>query len=300
MGNIGSAFGGALLVGLLGALIYGSIVMLIYLIISKIKKRKLNKRVILKIYTITFTICGIFMLFALFFVPKTSSKQLSSAQVNPIINLLPLIIIVGIIFIIKLSGKKKYDVEGGLKITKEEHSHLIQKLGGRGEKLVRDNISEDKIFVKLKGSFGEALVIADKNLYVLKWGFMAGNFLGGRCMSFGHRNIVGLEIKKGWTTGTFEVLTPATQNAQKSYWGMGSNNAIRSDNVITFQSNKFNLFQEAVKIGRELINKSHSQGSQNSQNEPNYSELEKLAELKEKGIITQEEFNLKKKQILGL
>ncbi|MBQ1988288.1 MAG: superinfection immunity protein [Clostridia bacterium] len=35
---------------------------------------------------------------------------------------------------------------------------------------------------------------------------------------------------------------------------------------------------------------------QNSQ----YSELEKLASLKEKGIITEEEFNEKKKQILGL
>lgn len=29
-------------------------------------------------------------------------------------------------------------------------------------------------------------------------------------------------------------------------------------------------------------------------------QLEKLAELKEKGIITEEEFNAKKKQILGL
>lgn len=184
-------------------------------------------------------------------------------------------------------------------ITKDQ-DNLIQKLDGRGEKLVKANIGEDKIIVKLKGSFGEALVITDRNLYVLKWGFMAGNFLGGRCMSFGLRNIVGLEIKKGWTTGTFEVLTAATQNAQKSYWGTGSNNAIQSDNVITFQSSMFNLFQEAVKIGRELINKSHFQNNQNIPNGTNYSELEKLAELKEKGIITQEEFNSKKKQILGL
>lgn len=300
MNNIGSAFGGALLVGLLGALVYGSIAMLIYLIVSKIKKRKLNKRIILKIYVITFAICGGLMLLVLFFAPKTSSRQLNSAQVNPIINLLPLIIIVGIIFIIRLSSRKKYELEGASKMTEGGYGHLIQRLGGRGEKLVRDNISGDRILVKLQGSFGEALVITDKNLYVLKWGFMAGNFLGGRCMSFGHRNIVGLEIKKGWVTGTFEVLTPATQNAQKSYWGMGGNSAIQSDNVITFQSNKFNLFQEAVKIGRELINKSHSQNIQNSQNEPNYSELEKLAELKEKKIITQEEFEAKKKKILGL
>jgi hypothetical protein len=184
-------------------------------------------------------------------------------------------------------------------MEKEEQS-LIQSLGRRGEKLVKDNIGEDKILVKLKGSFGEALVITDKNLYVLKWGFMAGNLLGGRCMSFAHRNIVGLEIRKGWVTGTFEVLTPATQNDQKSYWGTGSNDAIRSDNVITFESNKFDLFQEAVKIEQELINKSHAQNSQNSPNETNYSELEKLSELRDKNIITQEEFEAKKKKILGI
>jgi hypothetical protein len=32
----------------------------------------------------------------------------------------------------------------------------------------------------------------------------------------------------------------------------------------------------------------------------NISDLEKLADLKNKGIITEEEFNAKKKQILGL
>jgi hypothetical protein len=290
--NIGSAFGGALVIGLIGALIYGSIIMLIYFILSKLNKTKLNKKVIFKIYMITFVICGGLTLSISLF----SSKASSGSEIDPLINLFPLIIIMGIIFIM---GKRKIYDTGENKIA-EEYSHLVQRLGGRGERLVRDNISGDKVLVKLQGSFGEALVITDRNLYVLKWGFMAGNFLGGRCIAFGHRNIVGLEIKKGWVTGTFEVLTPATQNAQKSYWGSGSNSAIQSDNVVTFQSNKFDLFQEAVKIGRELINKSHLQNIQSSQNMPNYSELEKLAELKDKKIITQEEFEAKKKKILGL
>lgn len=185
-------------------------------------------------------------------------------------------------------------------LIKEAHRNLIQKISRRGEKLVKQNIHEEKILVKLQGSFGEALIITDKRFYVLKWGFMAGNFLGGRCLDFGYSNVVGLEIKKGWVTGTFEVLTPASQNAQKSYWGTGSNSAITSDNVVTFFAERFNLFQEAVKIGRELIHNPYFKNSQNSQVESNYSELEKLAELKEKGIITQEEFEVKKKKILGL
>jgi len=177
--------------------------------------------------------------------------------------------------------------------------NLLKNFSDRGEKILKDNLvnNEEKIFVKLQGSFGEGLVITDKRLYVLKWGFMTGNFIGGKCNVFEFGNITGIEIKKSWTSGTFEVLTPATQNAQKSYWGNGNNSAIESDNIVTFQQDKFNLFQEAAKIGREMIGDFHSKGNEKS---TDYSELEKLAELKEKGIIIQEEFNTKKKSILGL
>lgn len=178
------------------------------------------------------------------------------------------------------------------------NDNLIQDLGGRGEKLLVDNLHEkEKVLVKLKGTFGEGLVITDKKLYVLKWGYMAGNLIGGRCNAFEYGSITGLEIKKNLLTGTFEVLTSAMQNAQKSYWGKGNEDAIKSDNIVTIQRQMFDLFQEAVKIGREQISKFHSG---HGRRDSDLSDLEKLAELKEKGIITQKEFNAKKKSILGL
>lgn len=178
------------------------------------------------------------------------------------------------------------------------NNNLVQNFSGRGEKIIKENIgNEEKIFVKLKGSFGEGLVITNKKLYVLKWGFMSGNIIGGRCVAFEFGNVTGLEIKKNLLTGTFEVLTPATQNAQKTYWSFRNNSAVKSDNVITFLRDKFNLFQEATKIGRDFINRFHSK---NNQGGTIYAELEKLDELKKKGVITREEFDIKKKSILGL
>ena len=48
-------------------------------------------------------------------------------------------------------------------------------------------------------------------------------------------------------------------------------------------------------------NSPQSQGAQPGTDQPDYlAELEKLAELKDKGIITQEEFDSKKRQLLGL
>ena len=179
-----------------------------------------------------------------------------------------------------------------------EPKNLLENLSGRGEKLLHYNLDDtEKIFVKLKGTFGEGLVITNKRLYVLKWGWMSGNIIGGRCNGFSFHHIVSLEIKKNLITGTFEVLTPATQNTQKSYWGLREKNAIKSDNVITFQRKKFKLFQEATNIGREMIHKSTSTLINNGKN--NLDDLKKLADLRDNGIITEAEFNAKKKSILG-
>lgn len=179
---------------------------------------------------------------------------------------------------------------------------LVEDLGGRGEKLFDDNISKsEQVVVKVKGSLGEGLVITDKRLYVLKWGFMAGSAFGGRCMAFEFKNISSLEIKKNLLTGTLEVLTAATQNSQnKNYFGTGQNSAIESDNIVTFQGVDFKLFQEVTNIGRDMINKAHNPMQGSAKPDDSLVQLEKLAELKEKGIITEDEFVAKKKQMLGL
>ncbi len=54
-----------------------------------------------------------------------------------------------------------------------------------------------------------------------------------------------------------------------------------------------------AKKAEEIINELISKSSDNPSNS-GISDLEKLAELKEKGVITSEEFDLKKKQLLGI
>jgi hypothetical protein len=292
MGKIG-AYIIALLVG---TSLWGTIALLICFVVSKARNFNLDSRAIFKIYKTTLIIISILSIPVLFIPSNISEMASAPSKPSPVLNFLPLILIIGIVLFIRKSMKRVQKAEGG----KGMSNNLVYELGSRGESLVRENIHGDKIIVKLQGSFGEGLVITDKRIYVLKWGFMAGNFLGGRCIAFGFNNIVGLEIRKGWATGTFEILTPSTQNTQKTYWGSGENSAIKSDNIVTFQSNKFQIFQEAVRIGRELIHNPHAQTMQGSAPSTNYSDLEKLAELRDKGIITKEEFEIKKKKILDL
>jgi len=179
---------------------------------------------------------------------------------------------------------------------------LINNIGGRGEKILNKSLQEDEeVIVKLQGSFGEALVLTDKRLYVVKWGFLVGNTFGGRCNAFEFRNITSIEYKKSLLTGSIEVLTPATQNAQKSFWST-QNSTQKADNIISMQRDKFEIFAEAVKVIRNKISESHSGGEilQKNTEAYNLENLEKLASLKEKGIITEEEFQTKKKQLLGI
>ncbi len=177
---------------------------------------------------------------------------------------------------------------------------LIESLGGRGEKYPAQNLqSDEKVITKLKGFFGEGFALTDRHVYVIKWGFMVGSTLGGRCSAFDYASLVGIEIRKSFATSIVEVLSAATRDKQLSYWTQTKNaDAKKSNYAVTFPTTKFASFQQAVLIARDLINKKHGGTSEN--NNHDISALEKLAELKDKGIITDEEFAAKKKQVLNL
>lgn len=195
--------------------------------------------------------------------------------------------------VVKLPGRKKTENE------------LIMPIGGRGEKLLSENLGAgEEVLVKIAGDFGQVLSVTNKRLYIIKWGFMAGQIFGGKCIAYEFRNITAIEIKKHLLNNIFMVLTPSTQDNNKlSYWGQrGDNkNAVEADYAITFQGDKEKrLFQEAANIIRDLIAKSHQHPGIVSNGGDNLDQIEKLSSLKVKGIITEEEFQAKKKQLLGL
>jgi hypothetical protein len=179
---------------------------------------------------------------------------------------------------------------------------LIEDLSSRGEKLLKENIGEnEEVIAKLKGDFGQGLVITTANLYIIKWGFQTGQIIGGKCIAYDFRNITALEIKKHLMSRIFQVLTPATQdNNNLSYWSnsKNSNSATASDHAVTFSLVKDLQFQEAAKLGRAKISLGH--GVHQAPASSYINEIEKLSELKDKGIISQGEFDAKKKKLLGL
>jgi hypothetical protein len=171
---------------------------------------------------------------------------------------------------------------------------LVRPLPPQGEDLLRSNLeNNENIRVKLSGVHGQALIITDKRIFILKWGYKTTGGSGGRCLVFSSEKITAIDFEENLNRGMVEILTPATQNAQKNWM-----TAMRSDNIVCFE-NDLESFREAVKMGRSLI-ESHSKSDGIKAKSSDLSQIEELAKLKDKGILTNEEFEAKKKQILGL
>ena len=190
-------------------------------------------------------------------------------------------------------------------MTDANDNSLIMPLKGRGDKILKDNLPDgEEVLVKLQGNFGQALVLTKNHLYIVKWGIQAGQTFGGKCIAYEHRNITAIEIRKHMTTRLVSVLTPATQDNNKlSYWGGSGkgNNAIQSDSAVTYSDKKLDAaFQSAVNLCRQLVSKAHNHNGGGSGQDDSLDKLERLAKLKERGVTTEQEFAVKKKQLLGL
>jgi len=181
--------------------------------------------------------------------------------------------------------------------------NVIEPLGNRGEALLKANMADgETILVKLKGSFGEAFVVTDRRIYILKYGFMAGRTFRGQCTAYRFNQITGLESRKTLVTGILEVLTATDRDTgSKTLWGVGKKSAVRADNTIAY-SLMFQgaSFQRGFSIARETIQEAVSANTVYAVgHESAADEIGKLALLRDKGTLTEEEFQAKKRQLLG-
>lgn len=184
--------------------------------------------------------------------------------------------------------------------TQTEHVELIEPLDGRGEALLKKNLHEgETVLVKLKGIVGEVFVVTDSNVYILKYGSMTGHTFGGHCVAYGFNQITGIEINRELRTGFLEVLTAT--DSKKSYWTKKLEDKLGADNMVSFVAIREKVFQGGVSLARGTIQKSlNAHNAAIVEHQSAADEVEKLASLRDKGILTEEEFQAKKRQLLGL
>jgi len=118
-----------------------------------------------------------------------------------------------------------------------------------------------------------------------------GTMKGEKTIPF--KSIVAVQLKKAGMTAGYLQLTLTGGSEAKG----GVFQSMSDENTISFQRGANAVFEEAKQIIEQRITEGSSLSSPTVSN---IDELEKLASLKDKGIITVQEFEAKKKQLLGI
>jgi hypothetical protein len=142
---------------------------------------------------------------------------------------------------------------------------------------------------EFKGQNGN--LILNETSLVIKRG-LKGFLLGGGMLrgekTIPYESIVAVQLKpSGFLVGYLQLTLKGGSEAKGGFL-----QSQKDENTIRFTKNE--VFLEAKKIIEEKINAS-SKSSNNS-----LEDLQKLAEMRDKGILTEEEFTAKKKQILKI
>lgn len=187
------------------------------------------------------------------------------------------------------------------------------------EAIASNRIGSEPVKLILIGNvaYAGALVAFEDRCLIAKGGamgsFMAGSLGGGRVTTFYFDQITGIEYNSGLISGVLEVLTPSYQGtANKDFWKGISSGGLRNldDNDPWKLSNTLPLNKDDYRTAKPLIDSlrklisEYRRGGIQQQATParqnNLSEeLLKLSELRDKGVLSDDEFTAAKAKLLG-
>ena len=168
-------------------------------------------------------------------------------------------------------------------------------------KAIEGIVPEDEpILLELKGAFKEYLICTEKMVYIVKKGFMTGHTFGNGAFHLPYSSITNAEVNMHFASGYFELSGAGLENKQLSYWSNNKkDSAQQQPNVISLTSRaNANDFREAAQF--IMQRKSELESAPAVAPVSAADEILKFKTLLDQGILTQEEFDAKKKQLLGL
>jgi len=193
-------------------------------------------------------------------------------------------------------------------------------------KAVKANIAlkEKPLFIitAVQLAWSGALVALPERMILIKSGaigaLMAGSLGGARVATFYYRDVTGIEYNSGFVTGVVEILTASySGSANKDYWRgtFNSRNADANDpwtlsNTLPLDKQSYTAAKTFFDQLRGLIAEAKTQTGHVTSTAPPtppvapaggqvFEQLKQLAELRDLGVVTAEEFETKKAELLA-
>jgi hypothetical protein len=174
----------------------------------------------------------------------------------------------------------------------------MDNLKRREEQVLRQNLlTDEQVIDQLVGRYDQALVLTDRKLLIIKGGLMAGVTFGAKATSFDYRTIT-VEVRTGMLQGVLEIASGGISGAERSAWNTGANGAVKAPNCVPFYSRDGAKFQQAAALIREHAAVLHAPATPTPPVDPT-AQLERLAALRQSGMLTEAEFEAEKARILG-
>ncbi len=160
----------------------------------------------------------------------------------------------------------------------------------------------EELYVALKGTFKEYLFCTDKMVYIHKTGFMTGHTFGSGGFKMPYANITNAEVDYHMTTGYFELSSGGLQNRPLNYWNNKGNSPQKAPNAIAITGPVLKgQFEQASRFIMEKAGENRGHPTVVVKGEATLAEqIRDLKALVDEGLLTQEEFDAKKRQLLNI
>ncbi len=178
---------------------------------------------------------------------------------------------------------------------------LIEPLPKRLAKELKATLEEgEDVRVQLCGAFQQALVCTDSRVMLIKGGWMAGQLFGCNVFQLRYRSVSGVEVKYQLMTGFLEISSGGIQNMPRNFWTRKENRSASSaNNCISIYRNQAQKFRQACSFILKHVDAMQlGHGSAPAAPDP-VAQIGRLSELLSKGVISQDEFNAKKAELLA-
>lgn len=161
-------------------------------------------------------------------------------------------------------------------------------------------VEGDEILLWLKGTFKEWLVCTNTQVFIIKKGFMTGHTFGNGVFQMPYKNVSGANVTYHLMSGYFELSAGGMQNTDKSYWSNKKGESPQqAKNCISITDKKLAAkFKEACAFIMKKVQEQSQVSAQNINVQDIPEQIKKLADLKNAGILTEDEFNSKKSELL--
>ena len=177
---------------------------------------------------------------------------------------------------------------------------LVENIKGTSRKILDENLQPgEEVVVLMEGTKGQVLAATPSRLLLIKTGFGSGGFgVGKKSKSFSYDHITSIDCSKGMAFGRFQVSAAGTKEVSGGYF----TGAFDAENVINFGAGGYEKFLAATNKVRELMTafataRSGSHAAPVAESVPD--QILKLAQLRDAGILTEDEFQTKKVELLA-